>query len=131
MNNSYVKRPDDTLAVEFDFTEFAARVDPEPIEYLLKAEAGLTIAAAVTSANVIGLVITGGSIGRVYRFGFEAKTQEGDSQVDMRVLRIREPLDLSNVDDVTLIDPDEISEILTTLLGEVLTTEDGETLYAG
>lgn len=126
MNNSYTKRPKDALAVEFDFTAFAQANGPAT--YLLKAEPGITVAATVASPDVMHLLVTGGAIGRVYRFGFEARNDEGDSLVDMRILRIREPWDATGQDDTVKVDADGLWHSVRG--GDVvLTDEHGNTLW--
>lgn len=127
LNNSYVKRPGDTLTVEFDFAEFVERNGPA--RYILKAEPGVTIATTIAAQDVMHLAITGGAIGRVYRFGFEATTDEGDSLTDMRILRIRDAQGYG--DDRVKVEDGELVPSLTTEDGTVLKTEGGETVWAG
>jgi hypothetical protein len=97
MSDVIVKRPTDIVTVRFDFREFVTRVVAEgvaveDVSYTLRAQAGVTISASlVDNAGLLDVVVSGGAIGVVYDYGIEAKTPEGDSSVDVRKVRVRDP----------------------------------------
>jgi hypothetical protein len=97
MADVIVKRPTDIRTERFDFRTFVAQVVAEgvPIEdvsYTLRATAGITISASVFNVDgQLDVTISGGAVGVVYDYGIEAKTPEGDSAVDMRKVRVRDP----------------------------------------
>jgi len=89
--DSYVKRPDDTLKVQFDMRSFVAEVDPSAVTFFVKSEEGIDVEDESTVTGLIELSITNGRIGRVYLLGIEATTSDGQSRVDMRRVRLVDP----------------------------------------
>jgi hypothetical protein len=96
MQNAYVKRPSDKLEVTVDLTKFVANVvgqgiAPEDVLYVVRNEPGITVVSTPAVSGRVALAITGGAVGRVYQCGVEASTTDGDSQIEMFRVRVRDP----------------------------------------
>jgi hypothetical protein len=96
MPQVYIKRPSDIITVQFDLREWVAdRVAEgaveEDIEFRLRATSGLAIETESSVTGLINATVSGGDMGRVYDIGMEARTIDGDSMVDMRKVRVRDP----------------------------------------
>jgi len=96
--DAYTKRPDDLTKVVFDMRSFVAEVDPNPVTFLLKVEEGIFATDVSTTPGLIELEIGGGRTGRVYLFGIEATTSDGQSRTDMRRMRLVDPSEWPIVD---------------------------------
>lgn len=89
--DAYVKRPTETVRVEFDLRAFAASVSPSIVTYTIRADAGPTIVDGSTVVGLVVLLVSGGRVGRVYRVSVEATTADGQSTTQVRRIRMREP----------------------------------------
>jgi hypothetical protein len=94
--DNYVKRPSDVIDVQFDLSEFVTEqqangVAPEDISYTMRSDPGVTIASSLQVTGLIALTVSGGDIGRVYSIGIEARAPDGDSAVDVKRVRVRDP----------------------------------------
>ena len=88
---THAKRPDETLTVTLDFSDFIARVGDEAvITYNLRADLGITVEANSSTPGVFEITLSGGDLGRAYSFGIEAETAEGESKVQLHRIRLRE-----------------------------------------
>lgn len=91
MPASYFKRADETLTIAMDFGAFIAEHPDAVISYALRSDLGVVVNATLEGAGRFTLTVTGGTAGRAYRFGIEATSDDGDAQIDMVTLRLREP----------------------------------------
>lgn len=89
MSASYFKRPDETLHIPLDFSEFIAEHPEATISYELRAALGVTVDTELLGDGVFLLHVSGGVTGRAYRFGIEAQSSDGDIDVQMVTLRLR------------------------------------------
>jgi hypothetical protein len=128
-----VKRPTDIRVERFDFGEKVAEWVAEgtlvaDIGYTLRSSAGITVACELIDASLglLDVTINGGQMGVVYDYGIEARTPSGDSDIDMRKVRVRDPslFPLLPTDSEVVIGDFRI----VTETGEVLVTETGEEL---
>lgn len=94
MSRSYSKRPSDLLLVQLDFTEFASEHADASLTYELRADLGLQVLADSNVPGLFDIVLEGGTNGRVYSFGIEAKATYEDGAVETSVqmcrLRLRD-----------------------------------------
>lgn len=97
LTRSHHKRPGATLAVRLDFTDFAAAAGSEAVTYELRADPGITVHADAPDVGVIDLEVSGGTTGRQYHFGVEARIPSGASEIQNNLLRVREPRDWGTV----------------------------------
>jgi hypothetical protein len=90
---AYSKRPSDSISVTFDFRPFATGVSPAVVTYSLKSQTGIYIEQQQPQAGLFVLSLYGGIAGRHYIFGIEARSTDGMSKLDLRRLRVREPIE--------------------------------------
>jgi hypothetical protein len=57
----------------------------------MRSDPGVTIASSLQVTGLIALTVSGGDIGRVYSIGIEARAPDGDSAVDVKRVRVRDP----------------------------------------
>ena len=89
--DAYVKGKNEQLTIEFDMREFVARVAPEAVTFVYRAEPGLVLGDKTMTLGLIQMTVGGGIVGRVYKVGVEASTGSGKSISDTRLVRLREP----------------------------------------
>lgn len=97
MSASYIKRPADAIAIPVDFAEFIAEHPAAVITYTLRADVGVVIDTELLGEGSFSLHVTGGVAGRVYRFGIEAVSDDGDSKVSAVTLRLLDPNDWDGI----------------------------------
>jgi hypothetical protein len=93
--DSYVKRPSDSLSIEFDVRTFVAAVvaaggQSSAIEFNVRQEPGITVTSEMPEVGLVRCTVLGGNAGRVYRVALEAVAADGDSTVDQTVVRVRD-----------------------------------------
>ena len=96
MYEVYIKRPADTITVEFDFREFVARVATDgvasgDIRFAVRSAPGITVSSAMSIPGLVVCTVSGGDMGRVYQIGLDATTPDGESQAEVRKVRVRDP----------------------------------------
>lgn len=87
--DAYVKGKNEQITIEFDMREFVARVAPEAVTFVYRAEPGLVIGDKTMTLGLIEMTVGGGIVGRVYKVGIEASTVSGQSISDTRLVRLR------------------------------------------
>ena len=131
--DTYIKRPSDTIVASFDFSDFVLLAVGDgdlaaDITFLLHAGEGITVTPDMPTVGLINLTLTGGVMGRVYSFGIEASSPSGRSQVDMRVLRVRDPTLFALLPDSNAVLIGGSGNAFVTETADVLVTESGDIL---
>lgn len=96
MADNYIKRPSDVLDAVIDLRDFVAEVAaqgiaPEDVTFRLRNDPGINVTSTMPEIGLLKLRVSGGVMGRVYLVGAEASTPDGDSQIEMSRVRVRDP----------------------------------------
>lgn len=107
---AYVKRPADTLKIKIDQRSFVKTVQTQgglagDIAWTVKNSPGITVTASMTTLGLTNFTVAGGVLGRVYSIGMEAKALDGDSDVEMVTIRVREEAEYTDLGTGTVVVP--------------------------
>lgn len=94
--DAYVKRPSDSIEVEFDLRDFVAQVVADggvaaEILFDIRQEAGITVSSTMPETGLVLCAVSGGASGRVYRLAVSALAADGDSRIEATRIRVRDP----------------------------------------
>jgi hypothetical protein len=93
---TYTVRPSELAAIQFDFRDWvAARVaegqTAGTLVFEMRFSAGLTVNSTSPEIGLIDVTATSTRIGGVFEIGIEGRAPDGDSIVDVRKVRVRDP----------------------------------------
>lgn len=127
----FVKRADASVVEVVDVTPYIDGLTPDEYSFAVRGEAGITVDGDFNeAAGTVTLTVTGGDVGRLYRFGLDINTSSGTVKVLSHLLRVR---DMTRWDEVPIVEtigePASGLVFLVNADGELLITAADEALH--
>jgi hypothetical protein len=125
----FVKAPGDEVIDEFDASDFIES-QGGTVTLLFRADPGITVDGELdTETSIVTMRATGGTSGRLYRFGVDIVGPTGMRKVVNSVLRVRDMTAWDEVPIVETIGGSQEFLYLVNAAGELLLNEAGEAIY--
>lgn len=126
-----VKRADEQVVAQFDASAFIDSQPPGSTSIVFRADVGITVDGDLdTDTGLVTVAAAGGTVGGLYRFGFEIRSATGALlKVENYLLRVRDMTRWEEVPIVETIGGEDNFIFLVNDAGELLLSADGEALY--